>query len=126
MFNTIIDSKEVLYHNGSNNTLEIINSLIPSGADLAYSGLTVIIDSTDVIFGAAQINADYSLPPTSPAIGLGKSSHLWKGNAYFAPLDDIYGKNRPIPAGSSVDVGAVESDKAIGEFDFNITTCGNF
>ena len=126
LFNTIIDAKEVLYHSGSNNTLEIINSLIPSSADLTYSGLTVIIDSTDVIFGAAQINADYSLPPTSPAIGLGKSSHLWKGNAYFAPLDDIYGKNRPIPTGSSVDVGAVESDKAIGEFDFNITTCGNF
>ncbi len=124
LLNTIIEAEEVVYNSGSSNTLEIVNSLVPSGADLDHSGLAVTIDSSNVIFGLAVTNSDYSLPSNSLAIGKGTNSHTWRNKVYYSPSDDMYGRNRPTPLGSSVDMGAVESSKAIGDFEILLTQCG--
>lgn len=124
LYNTIVDAGEVLYHSGSNNTLDVANSVLPQNADLIHSGLTLTLDTATVFFGSTPLNSDYSLPDNSAAIGLGSANHAWNGVIYSAPSYDLYGASRPNPAGSNIDAGAVESEKAIGDFDANIVSCG--
>ena len=50
-------------------------------------------------------NGDFTLSPYSPAIGAGTLTG--------APLKDIIGNNRPLPAGSTPDIGAYESSLGI-------------
>eukprot|EP01029_Cantina_marsupialis_P021090 TRINITY_DN5012_c0_g2_i2.p1 TRINITY_DN5012_c0_g2~~TRINITY_DN5012_c0_g2_i2.p1 ORF type:complete len:3629 (+),score=486.46 TRINITY_DN5012_c0_g2_i2:186-11072(+) len=67
---------------------------------------------------------DYSLLPTSPAIGAGIGELVVDGVTYSTPLTDLYGTARPNPADSKPDLGAIENDRGVGELLISVNECG--
>jgi hypothetical protein len=55
-----------------------------------------------------QTLGDYHLQPGSPCLSKGALKWVLEGQEYRAPDEDIEGRNRPLPIGNSVDMGAYE------------------
>jgi len=79
-----------------------------SGADLNYNGTYENNLDSDPFF-ADVANDDYHLSYASPCVGAGADSVEIDGTWYYASSADFDGNLRPNPAGSSPDIGALES-----------------
>lgn len=113
VYNSILDVTEVIStsedYTVSNSVLKVGNVFGGTGSNLGGNNIQSNI----------QLQTGYSLPATSPAIGLGDISF---GNV----REDLNGWTRPLPAGSNPDAGAIEDSLAVGEFDFFVSNCGNY
>ena len=116
-----------IYNNsGNNNSVYARNSVLPQGVTGSnqVSKITWDVDATN-LFVDPQLNNSGFLKANSPAIGIGSSAPLTVGDTtYSMPVMDLAGVTRPNPFGSNPDAGAYESDKAIGDFDMNVSSCG--
>ena len=104
----------------SNHAIEFENSQVEGGLakvkTTSSSGTVTLIPTTGPqISQTAYLinpqNGDFRPSPASQAIGAGSmvttSTTL---SSYAVPLVDIYGMARPYPSGSSIDLGAVETE----------------
>jgi hypothetical protein len=87
-----------------------------SGAGANYSGRYEGNIDLDPIF-MDTTSSDYSLSSPSHCIGSGVDSASVNGITFYAPAFDIWGYQRPNPAGSRPDMGACES--GLGTPDFS-------
>jgi len=113
IYNSILAVNEVITtsddYTVSNSVLKVGNVFGGTGSNLGGNNIQSNI----------QLQTGYSLPATSPAIGLGDINF---GNV----REDLNGWTRPLPAGSNPDAGAIEDSLAVGEFDFFVSNCGNY
>ena len=106
--------------NNSNHTIEFENAQVEGGLakvkSTSSSGTITLNPTTGPqISQTAYLmnpqNGDFRPSPASQAIGSGSiiTSSSTLAN-YSVPLTDIYGVSRPNPTGSSIDLGAVETE----------------
>ena len=110
VFNSIVSNNkpQQIYFDDENNPwgIDISYSIIEGGEDLINN-----VNKDTINWGIGSIGLsplltiDYRLDPYSPAIGEGSSTG--------APLTDLNGDPRPNPEGSSPDMGAYESTRAL-------------
>ena len=110
VFNSIVSKNkpQQIYFDDENNPwgIDISYSIIEGGEDLINSVNKDTINwGTGSIGLSPLLTIDYRLDPYSPAIGEGSSTG--------APLTDLNGDSRPNPEGSSPDMGAYESTRAL-------------
>ena len=110
VFNSIVSNNkpQQIYFDDENNPwgIDISYSIIEGGEDLINSVNKDTINwGTGSIGLSPLLTIDYRLDPYSPAIGEGSSTG--------APLTDLNGDSRPNPEGSSPDMGAYESTRAL-------------
>ena len=128
LLNTVVNAglnsaAQVIRNNGSSNELVIAGSVIPVAAATSLYGVNVTIDSSTVVADDVLTLA-FAHKSSSPGIGIGHASYTWNGTTYMAPEVDIYDSIRPIPVGSILDAGAIESQRAQGDFDISVADCG--
>jgi S-formylglutathione hydrolase FrmB len=93
-------------------SLSFLNCLVEGGKE-GFTGSTFTgtyqynIDCDPMFVDAA--NNDFHLMDSSPCISYGADSVEIDGSWYYAPSADFAGNLRPNPAGSSPDIGALES-----------------
>ena len=108
-------------NNGKPSTYFFKNNLLAQeistnqGPSNFSTSFTFNYDTASHIIGTAKFkdtaNLDFSLLSTSFGIGAGTTA--------LALPKDYYGLNRPVPAGSGVDLGAIESDMAMAYPEIN-------
>ena len=113
IYNSIIDADEII---NTSEDYTVSNSLLSIGNVFKGSGTNL---GTNNVQSTIQLQSGYTLPATSPAIGL---ADILNGNI----TNDRNGWSRPLPAGSNPDAGAIEDSLALGEFDFYLSNCGDY
>ena len=96
--------------------ISIANSIIKGGFDsvFTYNGRGTVEWlggnlNLDPLF-VDELNKDFRLKETSPAIGAGVDTIQINEQWYYSPFTDLMNNNRPNPYGSKPDIGAYENE----------------
>ena len=137
-YNIVFDQSNTSW-GGADCDVNIQSSLIQGGISstsiLTTPGVTGQVTAADMLVEPVYLKnpgqGDYGLAIMSAAIGSADTNLTWlnpgsvNNPVYLTmPLQDLYGQNRPNPAGTNSDLGAIESDLGTAQFGvaFEVTS----
>ena len=115
----------------ANTTISVDYTTIEGGASKTDGGTntTISLGSSNVLSSSPYFtdaaNGDYSLSNVSTLLGAGASSATVGGISITAPTTDLYGNPRPNPAGTTPDIGAIESPESAPQVGIAAVTTDN-
>jgi hypothetical protein len=115
----------------SNTTISVDYSFIEGGASKTDGGTntTISLGSSNVLSSSPYFtdaaNGDYSLSNVSTLLGAGASTATVGGISITAPTTDLFGNPRPNPAGTTPDIGAIESPESAPQVGIAAVTTDN-
>ena len=133
VLNTIVQTDApytIFDETNSSHTYNINNSFISGGQSAIdlQSNTTLNYNTSNLATGlyfTDAANGDYSLSNVSALLGAGASTATVGGISITAPTTDLFGNPRPNPAGTTPDIGAIESPESAPQVGIAAVTTDN-